>query len=103
VITEFEWIPVKIAKVLRESEETDESALGKEVFEVLTGGRDPAFRLFTADEVAAVVTAVVRAEKGRDSTIMAHVKGKGDVSPDTAEAIHKIVVAAYIEMLVGSS
>lgn len=74
-------------------------------FELATGAEatypppdDPP--VFTATEVKQAIIAVVKGQGGPEP-IMAHVRGEKEVSPESADAIRKIVVSAYLEMMVG--
>ncbi len=59
--------------------------------------------VFTAAEMKATVRAVVAAERGRGGLrgVMGHIRADSEMTPESADAIRAIVVAAYVEMLVG--
>lgn len=101
-ITDLETIKRNLGSFLREFNGNDEDHLATGLLDRLLRGPSPEVRLFTADEVAVLVQAIASAERNATgATIMAHVKADRDITPKSAEAIRKIVVAAYVEMLVG--
>lgn len=64
-------------------------------------GLPPENRLYTATELAAAVCAVELAHQDPSETIMGHIRSAEKVSPESADAIRTIVIAAYTEMRVG--
>lgn len=101
-LTDFAAIEDKIKRALENSRGANETVQAARIVEVLVNGPSPETRLFTADEVLTLVGAVAQAEREvSGATVMAHIQGAKSMDKQTAEAVRKIVVAAYIELLVG--